>query len=52
MLFGVLYLYTIVGSTSYLVLFTTELTFEQQCIIFVCFFLAFAVKMPLFPLHI
>lgn len=52
MLFGVLYLYFITGSTNYSVLFVSVLDAEQQRIIWLCFFLAFAVKMPLFPFHI
>jgi len=52
MLFGILYLYFITGSTNYTVLLNCVLDAEQQCVIWVCFFLAFAVKMPLFPFHI
>lgn len=51
-LFGVLYLYFVVGSTNYFVILNTELTEDQQCLIWLCFFLAFAVKRPLFPFHI
>lgn len=52
MLFGVLYLYLIAGSTNFFVLLNTELALEQQCLIWLCFFMAFAVKMPLYPFHI
>jgi len=52
MLFGVLYLYFITGSTSYFVLLNTVLEPEQQRLIWLCFFMAFAVKMPLYPFHI
>lgn len=51
-LFGVLYLYFIAGSTNYRVILNTALTLEEQQIIWSCFFLAFAVKRPLFPFHI
>ena len=52
MLFGIFYLYFLTGSTNYFVLLNTQLESEQQKLIWLCFFLAFAVKMPLFPLHI
>jgi proton-translocating NADH-quinone oxidoreductase chain M len=52
MLFGIIYLYFITGSTNYFVLLNTTLQAEQQRLIWLCFFLAFAVKMPLFPFHI
>lgn len=52
MLFGIFYLYFLTGSTNYFVLLNSQLAGEQQKLIWLCFFLAFAVKMPLFPLHI
>lgn len=52
MLFGIFYLYFLTGSTSYFVLVNTQLDGAQQSIIWLCFFMAFAVKMPLFPFHI
>lgn len=52
MLFGVLYLFMITGSTNYFVLLNTVLEPEQQRLIWFCFFMAFAVKMPLYPFHI
>jgi len=52
MLFGIFYLYFLTGSTNYFVLLNSQLASEQQNVIWLCFFLAFAVKMPLFPLHI
>lgn len=52
MLFGVLYLYLVTGSTNYFVILYTVLDPEQQKLIWLCFFIAFAVKMPLFPFHI
>lgn len=52
MLFGMIYLYFIVGSMNYTVLLSTDLDAQQQQIIWICLFLAFAVKMPLFPFHI
>jgi len=52
MLFGIFYLYFLTGSTNYFVLLNSNLENDQQNVIWLCFFLAFAVKMPLFPLHI
>lgn len=52
MLFGLLYLYLVAGSSNYYVILNSPLSAEQQKLIWVCFFMAFAVKMPLFPFHI
>lgn len=52
MLFGLLYLYDVVGTTDYVTLLHATLSPKEQKIVWCCFFLAFAVKMPLFPLHI
>lgn len=52
LLFGILYLYFITGSTNYFVLLNTALAADQQILLWICFFFAFAVKMPLFPVHI
>jgi proton-translocating NADH-quinone oxidoreductase chain M len=52
MLFGVLYLYMLTGSTNYFVLLNIVLEQDQQYVIWLCFFMAFAVKMPLYPFHI
>jgi NADH-quinone oxidoreductase subunit M len=52
MLFGMIYLYQITGSLNYNVLLAEELDSRTQKVLWLCFFLAFAVKMPLFPFHI
>lgn len=52
MLFGMIYLYNITGSLNYYVLLTYPLAADDQNLVWLCFFLAFAVKMPLFPFHI
>jgi proton-translocating NADH-quinone oxidoreductase chain M len=52
LLFGIFYLYFLVGSTNYVVLFETPLALDQQRLLWICFFFAFAVKIPLFPFHI
>lgn len=52
MLFGMIYLYCLVGALNYHTLLVFPLAAADQLLISVCFFLAFAVKMPLFPVHI
>lgn len=52
LLFGILYLYTIAESTEYTVLANLILTSEEQILLWVCFFIPFAVKVPMFPFHI
>jgi NADH-quinone oxidoreductase subunit M len=52
MLFGMIYLYQITGSLNYYVLLAETLDLKTQKLLWLCFFLAFAVKMPLFPFHI
>lgn len=52
MLFGLFQLYLIAGTTDYEVLQYTVLGSEQQNMIWLCFFIAFAVKMPLYPFHL
>jgi proton-translocating NADH-quinone oxidoreductase chain M len=52
MLFGMIYLHQTVGSLNYYVLLAETLDLKTQKLLWLCFFLAFAVKMPLFPFHI
>jgi len=52
MLFGMIYLYHLTGSLNYYVLLAEKLDAQTQKMLWLCFFLAFAVKMPLFPFHI
>lgn len=52
MLFGMIYLYCLTGSLNYHTLLVFPLHSADQLLISTCFFLAFAVKMPLFPVHI
>jgi len=52
MLFGILYIYTIVGTTDYEVLLNTKFTYEQQLKLWLCFFIPFAIKIPMLPFHI
>jgi proton-translocating NADH-quinone oxidoreductase chain M len=52
MLVGILILYSNVQSTNIFILSTIELSYNRQLILWFLFFLAFAVKIPLFPFHI
>lgn len=51
MLFGFMYLYAKVGSLAPLDLYNASLSQTEQILLFVCFFTAFAVKIPIFPFH-
>ena len=50
--FNLLYIYSKTGSTDYEVLLNVQLSTEDQIFIWLTFFLSFAAKIPLFPLHI
>ena len=52
LLFGILYLYTVAESTEYIVLSNLVLTDNEQIGLWLCFFIPFAVKVPMFPFHI
>jgi proton-translocating NADH-quinone oxidoreductase chain M len=52
MLFGLFYTYFLVGSTHFFVLSGAALNLTQQKLLWICFFMAFAVKIPMFPFHI
>ena len=52
MLFTILYLYNKIGTSSYLVLSTIDFSLTDQYWLWLFFFLAFAAKIPTFPLHI
>ena len=52
MLFGILFIYTITGTTDFYVLLNTILDEEYQLKLWICFFLPFAIKIPMFPFHI
>jgi proton-translocating NADH-quinone oxidoreductase chain M len=52
MLFGILYIYLITGTTDFNVLLNTEFSYEQQIKLWICFFIPFAIKIPMFPFHI
>lgn len=52
MLLGILVVYSHVQSTDIRVLYTTNFSFYRQLILWLSFFFAFCVKVPLFPFHI
>lgn len=52
MLFNILYIFSKVGVTNYQYLLTVTFLEEDQKFLWITFFIAFAAKIPLFPLHI
>lgn len=52
LLLGLLYIYTIVGTLNYEILLKFKFSFSQQYWLWLAFFLSFASKIPMFPLHI
>lgn len=51
MLLAILQIYSYVGSTDYQVLSLVDISLESQKVLFLAFFLALAVKTPLWPFH-
>jgi len=54
MLVAIVYLYTLTPGThsfSFLAFYNLTLDYSAQVLVFLAFFLAFAIKIPLFPLH-
>lgn len=52
LLFGIFELYGITGSTSYEILLTAKLNTNTQLYLWFCFFIPFAIKIPMVPTHI
>jgi proton-translocating NADH-quinone oxidoreductase chain M len=52
MLIGLLYMYYTVGTLNLEYLLTWNFTFEEQCWLWLAFFLSFASKIPMFPFHV
>lgn len=50
-LVAIIYLYRVTGTFDILTWHLTPLTMREQIFIFVAFFMAFAVKVPMFPVH-
>lgn len=52
MLFGIIYLWNLVGSLNYTVLSNQSFSIQTHLFLFILFFLPFAIKIPMFPFHI
>jgi NADH-ubiquinone oxidoreductase chain 4 len=52
MLLAILFIYQNTGSTDFLYLSLTDISVNYQKILWLCFFISFAIKTPLFPFHI
>lgn len=52
LLIGILYIYSIAGTLNLEYLIRFKFSFLEQKILWVCFFLSFASKIPMFPFHI
>lgn len=51
MLFSIIYLYNTVGTTDYITLLCFNFPFDVQKILWLAFFVSFAVKIPMVPFH-
>ena len=52
MLIAILYIYIQVGSTNYEVLITFRFSFTEQIFLWIVFFISFATKIPMVPVHL
>ena len=52
MLFSIFLIYLHVGSTHLEIIKETFFTEKRQLVLWLCFFIAFAIKVPMFPFHI
>lgn len=52
MLVGLLYIYFKMGTLNLEYLLTCSFTFEEQCWLWLAFFVSFASKVPMFPFHV
>lgn len=52
LLYAILYIYNIIGTLHYAELNSNLLTPDEEIILWIAFFLPFAVKIPMFPFHI
>jgi len=52
MLIGLLYIYSVTGTLNLEYLLAWPFTFEEQCWLWLAFFLSFSSKIPMFPFHI
>jgi len=52
MLIGILYIYSVTGTSNLEYILTWNFTFTEQLFLWFAFFLSFASKIPMFPFHI
>lgn len=52
MLLGIMYIYNSVGTTDLQVILLHEFTEKEQVFLWLSFFISFAVKVPMYPVHI
>ena len=52
MFISILYIYTVTGTLNLELLQTFHFTFKEQLCLWVSFFISFATKIPMFPIHI
>jgi len=52
LLLGIILIYIELGSSSLIILQSIIITERYQCILWILFFLSFAIKIPIFPFHI
>jgi len=52
MLFGILYLSNLIGSLNYEILLNQNFSVQTHLLLFILFFVPFAIKIPMFPFHI
>ena len=52
MLFGILYIYSLAGTTDLFELLHEKFSYDEQLNLWFCFFIPFAIKIPMFPFHI
>jgi proton-translocating NADH-quinone oxidoreductase chain M len=51
-LFNLLFIFTQYGTLNYFSLLNLNISFSNQLLIWICFFIPFAIKAPIFPFHI
>nr|NP_038174.1 NADH dehydrogenase subunit 4 [Synura synuroidea]AAF36940.1 NADH dehydrogenase subunit 4 [Synura synuroidea] len=52
MLVGIIYIYFIVGTSSFEIIFSYNFSLQEQQWLWLAFFISFASKIPMFPFHI
>jgi len=52
MLLGIIYIYSVIGTSNLEILFTHQFSFEEQKWLWLAFFVSFASKIPMFPFSV